>query len=195
MPVLYRWIGLLALFVGVVSDAAQVRTWQTLTDYVIIEIKSNDGDSFHVRWNGTEFIFRIYFADCPEADARFPDRVAAQAVYFGITPEQAIAVGKEATMFTRRFLEQPFSVKTRWQNALGSSRLHRNYGFVQVHGRGLAELLVSNGLARIHGVGVSGLTASEVERLRTLEAQAKAKKRGAWGLSSTVISGSVTSDS
>jgi len=164
-------------------DAASAKPWQVLSGCVVVQNKSNDGDSFHVRWRGSEFIFRIYFADCPEDENRFPDRVAAQAEYFGITPEQAISVGKRASEFTLKYLKQPFSVKTRWQYAMGSSHLRRNYGFVEFGGRDLAELLVANGLARIHGVGVSGLTQEEVDRLRALEAHAKAHRRGAWGLS------------
>ena len=38
------------------------------------------------------------------------------------------------------------------------------------------------GLARIHGMGIGGKTWEEVERLKALEAQAKAEKRGAWGM-------------
>lgn len=161
--------------------AATAKPWKILTDCAIVDNQYNDGDSFHVRWDGTEFIFRIYFADCPEDDARFPDRVAAQAAYFGITPAQAIEVGKQAAEFTHELLNHPFSIKTRWQRALGSSHLHRNYGFVEVEDQqDLAELLVENGLARIHGVGVSGVTQAEVERLHVLEAKAKADKLGAW---------------
>ena len=131
------------------SAQASSKPWQTLEGCVVVQNKSNDGDSFHVRWEGREFIFRIYFADCPEDDNRFPDRVKAQADYFGITPEQAIAVGKQATEFTLKRLNKPFSIKTRWQYAMGSSHLQRNYGFVIVGRRDLAESLVRNGLARV----------------------------------------------
>ena len=163
--------------------AAPAKPWHVLTNCALVANKANDGDSFHVRWGGTEFIFRIYFADCPEDETRFPDRVAEQARYFGITPAQALAVGRQAADFTRQLLMNPFSVKTRWQKALGSSHLQRNYGFVEVAGTNdLAELLVKNGLARIHGVGVAGLTQEELVRLHALEAQAKAEKLGAWGL-------------
>jgi endonuclease YncB( thermonuclease family) len=162
--------------------ASSAKPWQVLTGCTLVDNKSNDGDSFHVSWDGTEFIFRISFADCPEDESRFPDRVAAQADYFGITAQQALEVGEQASEFTRHLMAQPFSVKTRWQRALGSSHLHRTYGFVRAGGRDLAEVLVENGLARIHGVGVSGLTQTELERLRALEAKAKADKRGAWGI-------------
>jgi endonuclease YncB( thermonuclease family) len=165
------------------ASAAPAKTWQVLSDCAVVDNKSNDGDSFHVRWDGNEFIFRIYFADCPEDESRFPDRVAAQAAYFGITSEQALAVGRQAATFTRELMTHPFSVKTRWQKALGSSHLQRTYGFVEVEGTNdLAELLVEHGLARIHGVGVSGLTQAEVERLKAFETHAKAEKLGAWGV-------------
>ena len=58
----------------------------------------------------------------------------------------------------------------------------RKYGIVSVGEKDLAELLVANGLARIHGMGIGGKTWEEVERLKALEAQAKAEKRGAWGM-------------
>ena len=43
-------------------------------------------------------------------------------------------------------------------------------------------MLVANGLARIHGMGISGKTWEEVERLKVLEAEAKKAKLGAWGM-------------
>lgn len=55
-------------------------------------------------------------------------------------------------------------------------------------GKDLGEELVSRGLARIHGMGIGGKTWEEVERLKVLEAEAKAAKRGAWGMRGSYIS-------
>ena len=165
---------------------SQMRQWQTLAPCVLLENESNDGDSFHVWWSDHEFIFRIYYVDCPEVDNRFPDRVKAQAAYFGITPEQAMEIGRKASDFTMKFLSGSFNIKTRWRDALGSSRLKRSYGCVSVDGKDLAELLVANGLARIHGVGIAALATEEVARLKALELEAKTNKTGAWGLSSVL---------
>ena len=46
----------------------------------------------------------------------------------------------------------------------------------------MAETLVANGLARIHGMGIGGKTWDEVERLKSLEASARAAGKGAWGI-------------
>ena len=161
---------------------AASKPWQELDNCILLPNESNDGDSFHIRWENQEFVFRIYFTDCPEADLTYRDRVEAQAAYFGISVEDAVRVGRMASDFTREFLTQPFVIKTRWQYALGRSKLGRKYGFVSVGGQDLAEALVANGLARIHGVGVSGLSTQEVSRLKGLEETAKAKGLGAWGI-------------
>ena len=37
--------------------------WQTIRNCRLIENESNDGDSFHVKADGKEHIFRLYFVD------------------------------------------------------------------------------------------------------------------------------------
>lgn len=159
---------------------AAPKSWQTLTNCTLIANSNNDGDSFHVRAAGKEYIFRLYFVDAPETDDRFPERVAAQAAYFGVSPAQALQIGHDAATFTKDQLAKPFSITTRWQDAAGSSSLRRQYGLVSVTAGDLGEMLVSNGLARIHGADVGGIGKERVERLRQLEEQAKARKSGAW---------------
>ena len=39
--------------------------WQTIRNCRLIENESNDGDSFHVKADGEERIFRLYFVDTP----------------------------------------------------------------------------------------------------------------------------------
>ena len=162
--------------------AQAAKPWQTLEACQLVESWQNDGDSFKVHWNGGDLTIRLYFADTPESDYRFKDRTRAQADYFGISEEQAVEVGKMAKEFTKNALKGGFSVRTRWQGVFSGQKGARKYGIVSVGGQDLAEMLVANGLARIHGMGIGGKTWEEVERLKVLEAEAKKAKRGAWGL-------------
>lgn len=187
MP-LYRWslragLGLAAFLLGWVGvpSVQAAKPWQTLEDCQMVESGANDGDSFRVQWNGGEWTVRLYFADTPESDWRFRDRTRAQADYFGITEAQAVEIGQRAKAFTREFLKGGFEVRTRWQGVFGNARATRKYGIVSAEGHDLAEALVANGLARIHGMGIGGKTWEEVERLKALETQAKSARRGAWG--------------
>ena len=164
------------------SPAQAAKPWQTLEACQLVESWQNDGDSFKVHWNGGDLTIRLYFADTPESDYRFKDRTRAQADYFGISEEQAVEVGKMAKEFTKNALKDGFSVRTRWQGVFGGERSMRKYGIVSTGTGDLAELLVANGLARIHGMGIGGKTWEEVERLKVLEAEAKKAKRGAWGM-------------
>lgn len=178
-----KWPILIAVLVGLgVPPTYAAKPWQTLSGCRLVEHQANDGDSFHVRWKGRDLTIRLYFADTPESDYRFMDRTRAQAAYFGITEEQAVEVGKQAKQFTRDALKGGFSIRTRWQGVFSGKPNARKYGIVSVGDKDLAELLVANGLARIHGMGIGGKTWEEVERLKALEARAKAEKRGAWGL-------------
>lgn len=176
-------VGALALFAaGTAWSAGPAREWVTLTNCALVPNGANDGDSFHVQHDGKEYVFRLYFVDCPEEDDRYSDRVAAQAAYFGVTEKQAHALAEQAAAFTSAQLAKPFTITTRWQDALGNSKLGREYGVISIGGQDLGELLVANGLARIHGVKVGGIGKERIDRLKTLEAQAKAQRRGAWGL-------------
>ena len=174
---------LTAVILALLNPPAQAaKPWQTLEACQLVESTINDGDSFRVHWNGGELTVRLYFADTPEADYRFRDRTKAQADYFGISVEQAVEVGKMASKFTQEALKDGFSVRTRWQGVFSGQKGARKYGIVSVGDQDLAEMLVANGLARIHGMGISGKTWDEVERLKVLEAKAKAEGRGAWGM-------------
>ena len=163
------------------------RPFERLERCSLIPNEANDGDSFHVRAKGKEYIFRLYFVDTPETENRFPERVQAQAKYFGITPDEAIRIGKIAAAFTRdKLAPKTFTVYTRWQDARGESRLPRYYALVVVEDKQLAELLVANGLARVFGQPANlptGMHASAFEAsLRTLEAKAKQNHLGAWSI-------------
>jgi endonuclease YncB( thermonuclease family) len=180
--IMFKWfLIMVAMLVGL-SPVQAAKPWQTLENCTLVESWRNDGDSFKVHWNGGELTIRLYFADTPESDYRYMDRTKAQAAYFGITEDQAVQVGKMAKEFTKNALKDGFSVRTRWQGVFGGQKAMRKYGIVSVGDQDLAEMLVANGLARIHGMGIRGKTWEEVERLKVLEAEAKREGRGAWGL-------------
>jgi len=44
----------------------RAQSWQELTGCKFAEQDFNDGDSFHVKHKGKEYIFRLYFVDTPE---------------------------------------------------------------------------------------------------------------------------------
>jgi endonuclease YncB( thermonuclease family) len=121
-----------------------------------------DGDSFRVR--------------LPDSDE--------QAAYFGLTRAQAIELGRQAKIFTARALSQPFTIYTRWRSVFEPTRY---YAIVITRGgRDLNELLVSSGLARIYGTRTplpDGRDSREyLAHLHALENEAKAAKRGGWGM-------------
>ena len=160
-------------------------SWIVLKDCRHVASESGDADSFHVKAGGREYIFRLYFVDAPETDASIADRVHEQAQYFGLTPEQTMKLGAYAKRFTREKLARPFTVRTCMQDAMGRSKMDRYYAFVETHEGDLAELLVANGLARLHGAEAqpAGLRSPEREweKLKRLEREAKQAKVGAWG--------------
>jgi endonuclease YncB( thermonuclease family) len=161
--------------------------WQTIRNCRLIENEANDGDSFHVKADGEERIFRLYFVDTPEAESGgyVTERVGEQAKEFGITEEESVEMGKKAAAFTRAVLSRPFKVTTRGQNALGASQLKREYAFVTTaDGEDLGEMLVSRGLARSFGEDASTDRDSSWElraKYDRLEAKARRERLGAWG--------------
>jgi endonuclease YncB( thermonuclease family) len=143
-----------SLLVAASLHAAPQPNWEKLEGCTLGDTKWADGDSFHIKHNGQDLIIRLYFVDTPEdaADQRFPERIAEQAGYFGLTSEEVLKVGDAAAKFTARTLgPASFTVYTCGQDAMGASKQPRTYGFVETQQGSLAELLVKNGLARIYG--------------------------------------------
>jgi competence protein ComEA len=168
------------------ATSAEAREpWQVWKDCRLIPNDSNDGDSFHIQAAGKEYLVRLYFVDAAETDMSFPERVKEQAKYFGISDDQAVAAGEAAEKFTQEKLAHPFTVRTCMQGAMGRSNMPRIYAFVGSTEGDLAELLVANGLARVHGSAAApvGLSSPELEwqKLQRLESEAKAQKVGGWG--------------
>lgn len=183
LPVLFS-LGLLFLSLAATADAHG--PWQTFKDCYYLPNPANDGDSFHVRTGGKEYLFRLYFVDAAETDYGLRDRVDEQAKYFGLSVPQTLKLGELAKVFTKELLARPFTVRTCMQDALGRSKLERFYAFVETDGRDLGEELVANGLARVHGTGSKppGISSPEREweKLERLEREAKQQKVGAWGV-------------
>lgn len=179
----FRAIFALALFLF--SPLAAGADWEVWRNCRLEADDSNDGDSFHIRSEKGEFILRLYLVDTPETDEGFPERVAEQARYFGITPAQAMQLGELAQGFMEEKLARPFTVHTARHTAMGRSSKPRFYAYVETGEGDLGELLIANGLARVHGVGAaadSGRSGkSERQKLRRLELEARKHKVGGWG--------------
>ena len=169
------------------------KEWITLDDCRLIPNKSNDGDSFHVRANDTEYLVRLYFVDAPETASVGPERLIDQAEYFGLSVPQAIEIGRNAKRFVDAKLSEPFTVVTRLAAGLGRSNVRRIYGFVRTKEGDLGEQLIANGLARIHGITAAlpgGVTSvDEREKLAHLETEAKRRKIGGWGMTGQPLNG------
>src|SRR5436190_1509151 len=89
------------LFIAVAVSIATVGLdaqdeWTKLEHCQLVPNPGNDGDSFHVRANEKEYIFRLYLVDAPETDAADPARLIEQAKYFGISVPQVIELGEAA---------------------------------------------------------------------------------------------------
>ncbi|MDA0989857.1 MAG: helix-hairpin-helix domain-containing protein, partial [Verrucomicrobia bacterium] len=166
-----------------------VEPLQRFDDVRLFEHTGNDGDSFHVELDGNESALRLYFVDCPETSASnevLARRVREQTRYFGLpSAAETIALGKEATAFTRRQLAEPFTVHTAFAHGGGSGKVQRYYAFMTTAaGDDLGSLLVANGYGRAHGVGRLTPTpttqAEHWEYLRDLEASAMLSRKGIW---------------
>lgn len=163
--------------------------WETLENCQLIESRWNDGDSFHVRHGGKEYIFRLCYVDTPEVKGRKgqTERTTAQARYWKILKRDMYPLAKEASAYTATLLGQTFTVKTQWKDAKGSSQLPRYFGVIVTPQGDLAELLVAHGYARVYGFSPDdpgGVPAKKYrKKLKALESLAREKKCGAWAYS------------
>lgn len=178
-----RWL-LGALLVAGTQQACAAKKWRLKEGCTLIDHPANDGDSFHVRVNKRHYLFRLYWVDTPETDLSLPERVAEQAAYFGLSPEETVKVGKEAEAFSRKFLQGSFTVHTKFADAMGRSARDRDYAIIEKDGTYLHVELVRAGLARIHGLeevseDMPSLGTMRM-RLKAAEAEAKREARGGW---------------
>jgi competence ComEA-like helix-hairpin-helix protein len=159
--------------------------WVDLEGCRIAENASNDGDSFHVKHKGREYVFRLYFVDAPETSLLIADRVTEQANAFETNKEEVLKAGKAAAVFTKKQLGRDFKVSTRWEDARGMSKGGRHYAFVETgHGEDLGELLVAAGWARSFGMKAATKTSPAArlqERYDRLEKKARRSGVGIWG--------------
>jgi endonuclease YncB( thermonuclease family) len=139
-------------------------------------------------------MLRLYFVDCAEKREYklVAGRLKDQAGYFGgLSIPQTLKLGQQARAFTADLLRsRAFTVFTRWERVYDSDRIYAVIVFED--GEDLAHKLVQAGLARIHTKGVNmpnGRKANDYENhLRDVEKQARAAKRGAWGMPRRALS-------
>ena len=172
--------------------------WEKWEHCVFHEGSHSDGDSVEVLRGGRRHVFRLYFVDCLERNPASSARRAEQARYFGLdepSESAALRAAYLASDLTKRALSQPFTVYTRWQRVNPDNGNPAVRAFIRTaEGEDLAMLLVSQGLAIIrHGKSAvsddpDGQSAAEISsNLRKAERQARAMKRGAWGLRGAVV--------
>lgn len=178
------WV-LIAICPTITVSSARAN-WETLEGVRIVKYPSNDGDSFRAVHRNKEYIFRLYGADCAETDMSFPDRVEEQAQEFGVTREIALRGGHIASQRTAELLSSPFRVVTRWEDALGRSKMPRYYAYILPAGGGdLAANLLAEGLARSRGRAPTPSpgfprvgTREEYDQLQN---RARSSRSGIWG--------------
>lgn len=184
---LIRILVLLILLAGSEVIAAERKQWEKLTDCRYVMKDYNDGDSFRVKCGKRDFVLRLYYIDAPETTLSNAERAREQRDYFGITLDDVLTVGTEAKKKVHELLQESFVVSTRWAGAAGRSAEPRYFGLVEVGGKSLIEILVSEGMARPKG-RIVNLPSGEkskgyVEKLRSLESDAKKQRKGAWAKS------------
>ena len=182
-------VGLLFAAVGQPASAGDRKEWVKLTDCHYVEGKDNDGDSFRVHAADKEFTARLYDVDAPETNLRQGDRTHDQSLHFGITLDETMKAGEKAKQRTQELLQKPFVIWTRWATAGGRGRESRYYVIVEVDGKSLGEILVSEGLARTKGVAPNLPNEEKgkayMKRLDDLESAAHEKQLGAWTTSTS----------
>jgi len=164
------------------------KKWSRLDGCRYLEHKNNDGDSFHVQCGKEKFFARFYFVDAPEAYANVAAQLQEQYEYFGVTMDEATRAGAKARDRVHSLLaSRPFVVHTRRASGQGRSGNIRYLSLVEVDGRYLHEVLLSEGLARAKGTPVTLPTGQKskdyVPALRRLEDEARIGRRGLWGTS------------
>ena len=168
------------------SSATERKVWEKLINCQYLATPHGDGDSFRVSCGVRIFEARLYYVDAPETKLN-GDRVREQRDYFNITLDDVLNIGNKANARVQAALNKPFTIHTRWAHAGGRSTVPRYYVLVEVDGKSLIELLVSEGLVRIKGVTVhlpNEMKSKDYKnKLKLLEEGANRNKIGAWKLS------------
>jgi competence ComEA-like helix-hairpin-helix protein len=194
-----KFIFKFSIILAAIIQIAVAKTVVKIPDYpgtLAAQTQWADGDSFPVSITRDgkveEISARLYFVDCPETTSQNDNdatRLRSQARYFGV--EEAVdvlAIGKAATIRTRELLAKPFTVHTKFSNAMGRSRKKRFYVMITLHDkRDLAAVLVQEGLARAFGTShrrPDGAEGSEYKSLLAdMELGAAMRKQGIWAKS------------
>ena len=180
---------LLLFTLGATATPAFAAGLNTLRNAVLVQARMNDGDSFLVKAGRRELHLRLYYVDCPETTYGSPaevERVREQQRHFGLAdPRDVVRFGERAADYVRSVLAKPFSIHTSYARAPGRSAAGRFYAFIETHdGRELGQLLVRQGLARIHGKtrpDPKGSKSRQVlEELKDLRALAMLNRAGIW---------------
>ena len=184
------------------SLAMALSPWVTLKNCTLeTSWEGNDGDSFLVKCPDLKpekdilKVLRLYYVDTPESEDSLPERLEVQREYWDLPNVQTVVkCGIKAKQFTKHFLAGGFEVHTRWETALGRTKMGRHYALLSVDGTDLGYALVRNGLARVYGKGPDLDDLPEYhhakanawwDKLRKAEAQAKHEKKGCWAYSKT----------
>ena len=140
---------ILSIVFGILPLSAKTGEWEILEGARLDKSAYYDGDSFHIRHKGKDYVFRLFYVDTPETDTRYPERIKGQAKYFSISADQTVELGKEAAEFAKDFLRGSFTVYTDWSDGWGHGTRYR--AIIMKDGEDLGAALVSNGLARASG--------------------------------------------
>lgn len=163
------------------AAAACAADWEKWEGCRLATTEYFDGDSFHVRKDGKDRIFRLYAVDTAETSDEHPDRVKEQQKYFHASKAEIFSAAKQAEQFTGQLLQKPFTVETCWIDAKGSSHQQRFFGKITLaDGSDLGLRLVEAGLARSYGMR-EGLPSSYLAKIDRAEAVAKGARLGVWG--------------
>lgn len=158
-----------------------VLAWEKLQGCRLAANEYFDGDSFHVAADGKDRIFRLYAVDAAETNDEFPERVREQEEFFQTSKAVVLECGKQAEELSRRLLQKPFTVETKWIDAKGNSRQQRFFGRITLaDGSDLGLRLVEVGLARSYGIR-QDLPGDYLADLDRAQAAAKRKRLGLWG--------------
>lgn len=172
-------------------DGQPKADFEILPNCRMVTDAGNDGDTVLCRTeSGKMHRFTLYWADAPETGAP----AAPYAQKFEISEDSVTTVATDAADMVQRLIGAvPFHVYTAWKKGAGDSMLAYIY---YEDGRGerqnLSQTMIRQGLAVIEpceaifpetGQLPSGGTPGQIlEILQKVQADAREKKRGAWGI-------------
>ena len=174
--------------IGNVSATLSTEGFTVLADDArFVPDATNAGDTFRVSHGAETIALRLLWVTCPPSEPDDKAALAHHAEYFGIAPEDAESVGKQAQEFTASVLaDKPLRILTRG----AKDNTGRILAVVIPEGMDdLASILVENGLAAINPPpGKKNqprrVIFSPLQALKDREAAVKKRPitPGAWGL-------------